>query len=580
MSSLPNDYLSHPYGILKEFTIGGATYNGEYANAVNTNLAAVDASFGDTLDNILLAAANNEHNKEIAYLKKLFAKVFNDDDNNKPIIYNDVKAMYDALITPGKGIPEVSLSQVIDTLQKLLLGLYDFDKSLSQNMALMKDFNKISLSDPLMKAIDQTLGAIKNGNSYIYDDTSIANKSAKTILTNICKQINTNITEYLNSDKSKHNIEDFTEGQQKLIDQLQNEYKSRIQQFYNEKFKVIDELDILESDLNNLEKGINIYNSKVKSKDKINADNKPIQQYIHELLRGAFGGQALEIGISLSGGGVETGKVINKFGRSIDADNILLGTASLDFFYPDMDKLTKQSVDPKKRITLTEVKNEIEDIEELKDGLVIMTSAKDQSTNKSFNSFTATNTRVKLKDPGSLQTRRGEIEQMFAAANCGGGVNDLIFALANLATDFVYEGKIDMAKKNLGTVCLAWMFDDAIEIVQNKSMFGNNIGTLHFYNVNNYIYTLSDILYKTAENVAKVGKGAITKTGRNMNYVNITISGTNYNPYTVLLTDYNHLRGIERWNFISDELMSNIKIGVNMNITKLFKELFTFKSTS
>lgn len=579
MSSLPNDYLSHPYGILKEFTIGGATYNGEYANAVNTNLAAVDASFGDTLDNILLAAANNEHSKEIAYLKKLFAKVFNDDDNNKPIIYNDVKAMYDALITPGKGIPEVSLSQVIDTLQKLLLGLYDFDKSLSQNMALMKDFNKISLSDPLMKAIDQTLGAIKNGNSYIYDDTSIANKSAKTILTNICKQINTNITEYLSSDKSKHNIEDFTEGQQKLINQLQNEYKSRIQQFYNEKFKVIDELDILESDLNNLEKGINTYNSKVKSKDKINADNKPIQQYIHELLRGAFGGQALEIGISLSGGGVETGKVINKFGRSIDADNILLGTASLDFFYPDMDKLTKQSADPKKRITLTEVKNEIEDIEELKDGLVIMTSAKDQSTNKSFNSFTATNTRVKLKDPGSLQTRRGEIEQMFAAANCG-GVNDLIFALANLATDFVYEGKIDMAKKNLGTVCLAWMFDDAVEIVQNKSMFGNNIGTLHFYNVNNYIYTLSDILYKTAENVAKVGKGAITKTGRNMNYVNITISGTNYNPYTVLLTDYNNLQGIERWNFISDELMSNIKIGVNMNITKLFKELFTFKSTS
>ena len=144
MSNLPGNYLSKPYGILKKFTIGGETYIGEYADAVNANLAAVDASFDNTLDNVLKAAADNERAKEKAYLEKLFAKVFND-DNYRPIIYNEVKSMYDQIMTPGEGISEVWLSQVIDTLQKLLSGLYDFDKSLAQNMALMKDFNKVAL---------------------------------------------------------------------------------------------------------------------------------------------------------------------------------------------------------------------------------------------------------------------------------------------------------------------------------------------------------------------------------------------------------------------------------------------------
>lgn len=576
MSSLPGNYLSKPYGILKKFTIGGETYIGEYADAVNANLAAVDASFDNTLDNVLKAAADNERAKEKAYLEKLFAKVFND-DNYRPIIYNEVKSMYDQIMTPGEGISEVWLSQVIDTLQKLLSGLYDFDKSLAQNMALMKDFNKVALSDPLMKGIDQAFEATKSGRSYLYNTTNIANKSGATILKEVCNNIHQNIENYLNSNKSKTKMTDFTEQQQKLIEQLQQEYKIRLQKFYTEKFQVITDLDVLDSNLEDLNKKIIEYNSTVKAKDKINADNKPIQQYVHELLRGAFGGQALEIGISLGGGGAETGKVINAAGRSIDADNILLGTASLSFSYPDMDKLTQQSQDIKKRIQLTEIKNEINDIESLENGLVIMTSAKDQSTNKSFNSFTATNTKVKLKDPGSLKTRRTEIERMFDAAGCG-GVDDLIFALANLAKDFVYEGQIDMAKKNLGTVCLVWMFDDAVEIVQDGSMFGNNISTLHFYNINNYIYTLSDILYKTASNVqAKLGQGGITKTGKNMNYVNVTISGTKHNPYIDLLSEHDQLQGIARWDFVSEELMSNITIGVNMNVKNLFNQLFTFK---
>ena len=65
MSNLPGNYLSKPYGILKKFTIGGETYIGEYADAVNANLAAVDASFDNTLDNVLKAAADNERAKEI-----------------------------------------------------------------------------------------------------------------------------------------------------------------------------------------------------------------------------------------------------------------------------------------------------------------------------------------------------------------------------------------------------------------------------------------------------------------------------------------------------------------------------------
>lgn len=572
MSSLPGNYLSYPYGILKKYTIGGETYIGEYADAVNANLAAIDVSFNDTFVNILLASASNERAKEWNYINQMLTKLFSEDP--KPLIYDDIKKMLNTLYTPGKGVSGAWVSQIVDTLQKLQFGLYDFNKSLKENMNIMKGFNEATLSKPFINAINQALGAKKEGRAFKYSDIKgdIKNMTGQKLIETIFDNIKTNVDEGV--EKKGVKKDEFTEKQLKIINDLQTFYISKVQQFYTGKFQCIEDLDIMKTSLQELENKVINHNLTAKSKEKINADNKPIQQFIHELLIGAFGGQALEMTISLSGGGANTGKMVGTTGRSIDADNILLGTGKLEFFSPDLEALNNKD---KKNISLTDLQKQIENIEELKDGLVIMTSAKDQSTNKTFNSFTATNTKVKLKDPGSLKARRGEIEDMFAAANCG-GVDDLIFALANLAKDFVYEGKIEMAKKNLGTVCIAWMFDDAVEIIQGGSMFqnqslGTNISTLHFYNINNYIYTLSDILLKTAQNLNK----GIGKTGRNMKYVNIGISGTKIEPYTTLLSENNQLKGIERWNYVSNELMSNITISVHMNVKNLFNDLFKIK---
>ena len=570
MSNLPGDYLNKPYGILKKYTIGGATYIGEYADAVNTNLAAIEVSFDNTFNKVLLAAASNERAKEWSYINQLYEKLFS--DGYEPTIYADVRRMLDSIRTPGIGVSEAWVSQLIDTLQKLQFGLYDFDKSLAENMNIMKGFNEATLSKPYINAINEVLGAVKQGNKFIYTNTNnILQMSAQTILENISIKIKENINKGL-ADK-KVNYNDFTVKQKEIITKLQQQYITKIQQFYSNKFKAIEGLNLMETNLQELEKRVTNYDVTAKSKDKINANDKPIQQFLHEFLFGVLGGQALEMTIEIGGGGANTGKIVGNSGRSIDADNMLLGTATLEFFPPDLDDLTKQLNNTQKNIKFDDLKNQINKNQELLNGLAIMTSAKDQSTNKSFNSYTATNTKVKLKDPGSLKARRGEIEDMFAAANCG-GVENLIFALANLAKDFVYEGKIEMAKRNLGTICVAWMFDDAVEIIQDGSMFksGLNISTLHFYNINNYLYTLSDILFKTAQNI----DSGIGKTGRNMKYVNVSISGTNIQPFNTLLSTYNELQGIERWDYVSNELMTNITISVQMNVKNLFKDLFKF----
>lgn len=567
MSEAPGNLVGKPYGVLREFTDPeGRHYAGKYAGSVDSSMGGIEASYKIGLDSILLTAASNERGKEIGYINKLRSSLLKNSGGPTPYIYNEIDALFNQLVSPGTGVSSGTISKIIDTLQKIKLGLYDVTKSIEENNEVMKAFNSITLSETLMTSINEAFDAVKqSNNSYIYNNISgVVNKSGKDIIKDILNNVEKNI-----QNKTKNNITNkgiiLTEKQQQIIDSLIATYKSKLEHYYNGKFKAMKDVDILDKKLTKLDKEILSYNKKVKSKERINGKDKPIHQFIHEVITGSLGGEALEINIDLTGGGVGTGRVLNS-GKAIDADNILLATGELDFMYPDLSKLTP---DKNGNLQYDDLLKEIDNNQQLLDGFVLMFSDKDQSTNATFNSYVATNTNVKLKDPGSLASRRGEIESMFSAV--GGSAEQLIFGLANVATDFVCDGQVEQAKMALGTVCVAWMFNDAVEIVQRGTIFKNtNATTLHFYNVNGYYYTLSDILYKTAGNL----KGGISG---GMKYVTVSLSSPKSNPYVTMLSEKGHPEGIAQWDRVSDNLMSQTKIGVQMNIKNLFNDLFSFK---
>lgn len=567
MGGAPGNLVGKPYGVLREFTDpDGRHYSGKYAGSVDSNIGGIEASYKIGLDDILLVAAANERGKEIGYINKLRSSLLNTSGGPVPYIYTEIDALFNQLITPGAGVSGATVSKIIDTLQKIKLGLYDVTKSIAENNEAMKAFNSITLSETLMTSINEVFNAIKQSdNSYIYNNiTNVVNKSGKKIIQDILNAVEKNIQNKIQNNITNKNIT-LTDKQQQVIDKLIITYKTKLEHYYNGKFKSMKDAEILDKKLEKLDEEILKHNKNVKSKERINGKDKPIYQFIHEVIVGSMGGEALEITIDLTGGGVGTGRVLNK-GKAIDADNILLATGELEFMQPNLSKLTP---DKNGNLQYDDLLREIDNNQQLIDGFVLMFSDKDQSTNASFNDYVATNTNVKLKDPGSLASRRGEIEMMFSAV--GGSAEELIFGLANIANDFVCDGQVEQAKMALGTVCVAWMFNDAVEIVQKKTIFKNtHATTLHFYNINGYYYTLSDILYKTAHNLS----GGISK---GMKYVTISLTKPSSNPYVTMLSQKGHPEGIGQWDFVSDNLMSKTKIGVQMNVKNLFNDLFSFK---
>lgn len=565
MSQVPGDFISKPYGVLREFTDpDGRRYPGKYIGSIDGNLMGIEAAYDIALKQILLASASNERSKEMGYIQQLMSKLFID---NKPNIYNEINDLLTAVITPKQGVSIGYVSKILDTLQKIQLGLYDVTKTIEENNEVMKAFNSIVLSEKLMSSIKdvftdapQTINGTKN---------VTVNSSGTDIINSIILETDSKIQKELNEIFKQNNIS-FTSKQQKVINNILTTYRSKLQQYYTNKFKSMQDAELLDKNLSELDNEIKNYDKTVKKKDKINGDSKPIKQFIYDLITGSLGGEALEISIDLAGGGVGTGRVLHN-NRAIDADNILLATGNLEYSYPDLSKLIP---DNNGNLVYNDLLNQLDNNQDLINGFVLMFSDKDQSTNATFNKYVATNTNVKLKDPGSLASRRGEIAEMFSAVGKSGSVEDLIFGLANLAQDFAYDGQVEQAKMVLGSLCVAWMFNDAVEIVQGGTIFQNTgATTLHFYNINGYYYTLSDILYKTAANLDDgISKG--------MSYVTINIGGLKSNPYEKMLElpEGKHPnRGIDEWDYVSNQLMKGITIGVKMNVKNLFNDLFSFK---
>lgn len=553
------DMIKHPYGVLSHYTdLDGKSRSGDYASEVTNQIPTFDVQTGILLEDVLRRASQNERAKEIVYIDTFFESIDNLKDYK---FYNDMKALYDQLKTPLENKSEIkTVSKIVDAIQKVKTGLYDLDKTLDENEKIFKEFNKLAATNPISKTLREVLQVSGALNAPIFgklDPKSTGNTLIEEALNNYTNMIEKAI---------KNN--DFNEKQIAVLYDLVKTYRVKLKEFYENKLSSVT-TDPLNRSLEDLEQDIKKHDSMTKDIRKQIATTKKgnpksIEQVVWDTINGSLGGKGIEYTIDLSGGGKNTGNILNSSGLSIDADNIQLASGKLTYYYSASDDLFTQN---NQNIYFEDFKRDLQNIEEMERKFIIMTSAKDQSTNASFKDYSGG--QVKIKGDATLESRRTEIEKMFEIANVGYSPNELVFGIANLGTDFVCNGQVENAKQALAALCIGWMFDDVKEIIIGEKFLGVS-DSLHFYNLNGKYYTLSDILELTAQNI----QNKLSGSDKRKNYVNIGITVPK-NPYEKILAENSSPNEeMDRWEAVSSSLMSNTKINVHMNVNNLFKDLF------
>ena len=571
MASHPTvaDMLRHPYGVLSEYTDpDGQTYPGTYATIISGLVPTFQGHFNLLLDKILLQAAHNERAKEWNYINTFLDSIKGLEDYR---LYQDLVALCDDLKTPieSKNQAITSISQIVDTIQKVKTGLYDLNKTLIENEKTFEEFNKMAATNPMSLALRKVLDATGPLNGLIFGAIDV-NKTGKQIISDA-------IDEYIKMIKKAEQENNFNDKQIQTLLQLAKVFQIKLEEFYENKLTSVTS-DPLNKTLSQLEQDAKQYDANKKSnKDKIlvskSGKDKTISQVVWDTINGSLGGKGIEYTIDLTGGGKNTGAILNSKGLSIDADNIQLASATLKYHYGASNDLFTKTTS---NIRFDEFKEDMQKIDELDRRFIIMTSAKDQSTNAKFDTFFAGSETVKIKGEGSLLSRKPEIEEMYSTiGNVGHNPSDLVFSIANLANDFVCSGQVEQAKRTLGAICIAWMFDDAKEIVQG-TQFIQDSDSLHFYNLNGKYYTLSDILELTARDLSQKSLAEYTSSSRDgMKYVKIGITVPKNNPYEDMLNSKNQPpEGIAQWDKVANILNTTTKISIAMSPRNLFQDLF------
>lgn len=561
--------IQTPYGVVSSYIDpDGVTRKGAYASSVENTVPNFEYHYKNLLSNFLLRAAQNEQAKELAYINQMMSCF--DEKLKNSILYRDFLEIYKSVTSLGAGA-SLQLSVLVDTIQKMKMGLYELDKVVKENHEIFKNINMSFLDRNIVEELRKVLRYEGSGSSFKMLDGFDINMTGEQIVSQVLNNVRNKMIAAVQSSKINKNSKDgqaLINRYMESIDKIINLYSVKLKQFYTSKFSAIGEAEnIQKMRVEDLNKATKKYDESVAKSKRIMISKKgkpkTIQQTIIDAIAGSLGGKSVEYTLDIRGGGINTGNISGEKGQSIDADNIQLGSGTADFYFDN-----PQNKDKFYQITdFNEFLEQAQRIEDFESKFMIMYSDKDQSVSKDFKNMVA-HSDVKIKGDASLSARAPEIIQMYSLISESGSLDptDLIFSIANLAEEFVCHGQVAKAKQTLGAICVGWMFDDVEQIITGSSLL-KGASTIHFYNINNFYYTLSDVLYKTSQalNDAKVKNQS--------SYVKIGISVPKGSIYGTALTTESE--GIPRWNSISSNLMENTKINIHMNPSNLYNALFS-----
>lgn len=570
------DMIKHPYGVVENYVDpDGQVFEGIYAHAVKNSVPNFEYHQSNLLFGFLLTAAQNEQKKEIQYINMM--KNSFDSILQQSVLYKEFLKLYDSIMSKGGGI-SMDLSILVDTIQKMKLGLYELDKGLKENFETFKNINVAFLDRNMVEKVQQNLKYSGAGSSKKITGKIDENMTGKQLLDTIISGLEEDINKALNNS----NIDKTSkEGQRVLAlykerkDRLAEMYRAKLEEWYTRKFLVLDKADkILEMKIKNLEAEAKEYDKDKPKTKKILVNSSYKSRTLHQILinviSGELGGKTPEYVLDINRGGMNTGN-IKKEGLNIDADNIQLVNATGSFYFSDW----KNREDKNNEIQWNEIgdfgifMDQIKRIENFESKFMIMYSAKDQSVGADFKKNLIATTDVKIKGDGSLKARGPEIINMYNHLKNPGAMDptDLVFSIANLGEDFVCHGQVEQAKQTLGAICVGWMFDDVEQIVKGGSLI-KGVSGIHLYSINNNYYTLSDILYKTA---AALDKVSLSQN----NYVKVGINSIPKGGiYENMVASNSPEEGMPRWNTIAETILET-NINIHMNPKNLFNALFS-----
>lgn len=569
------EMIKHPYGVVESYVDpDGQVYAGVYATAVNNVVPGFEYHFNNFLFSFLLNAAGKEQVKEINYINSMLASF--DDNLKHSVLYTNFMKIYNSVMSRGGGV-SMDLSVLVDTIQKMKIGLYDLDKELKENFNIFKDVNEAFLDKNIVEKVQKELKYTGASSSKKIVGTISGSTTGKDIIDRIIAGLEEDINKALDNsgiDKNSKEGRRILSLYKQRRDRLSEIYRAKLEEWYTRKFTVLDKADkILSMKIQDLEAKSKAYDKDKPKTNKIlvnsNYESRTLQQILINVISGELGGKTPEFTLDIDRGGMNTGN-LKKGGLNVDADNIQLANADCNFYFPDWKTREENEGINWNQIGDFDVfLDQIQRIKDFESKFMIMYSDKDQSVSKEFKNQIA-HTDVKIKGSASLNKRGPEIIEMYNMIDHPGAMDptDLVFSIANLAQEFVCNGQVDKAKKTLGAICVGWMFDDVKEIIQGSSLVQGTMG-IHFYNINNYYYTLSDILYKTSQALSS------KNISDQSSYVRIGITVPKGKIYEPMVQKNTVEEGMPRWEKVSGNLMSRTSIDIHMNPKSLFNALFS-----
>ena len=563
----PGEVINTPYVALKTYTDNqGNTHEGIYNN-LNFSLGGVTLkddivnlfnNFLQVLQNII----STQRAKEIAFFENFIDKL-----GNTPLGIKLNNALGQAKSKSGQ---QGSFSVLLTMCETYLTGIstaQDDLVSFLEDYMIIKDLaSNSTIRNALFQTIGRKAGLAANASMSPenYTDFDI-NMSPIHFIDKFINNLEQSI---------KQNLEE--QGKSELY----NKYQKYFTDFYNRIQPLAEHLliEFLYKDNNNLDSFLE--SPRIQKEIKASGDSQySIQKVVTNWITGVMAGKAGEN----TGAGFNTGAAKDiiwietstekRVGSALDTkfDLIQPITAnlevSLDFIEKASEqwaeeiiedqKIQKSYLDMKKINNLTEF--------EFNNLFYLRGSAKEYSGSS-----------AKLVDPTKLGSMK-RIEDIKALGSQPGvntlDIQHLIFLMANAMPNAVAENETKNIENILGTIVSNWIVHEYGELMSEEmgNIHAPNLGNkLDFFSANGLYYTLSDMMQLVYNQLSNpYEKKRLVKLGIKWQT----------QDFSKNIPD--NLAGIDRWNYLVNTSLSNIKFGeIDINYTQLEKAYINLKMLS
>ena len=174
----------------------------------------------------------------------------------------------------------------------------------------------------------------------------------------------------------------------------------------------------------------------------------------------------------------------------------------------------------------------------------------------------------KIVGSSPVSAKAEQISNLAASTGIG-DIENLLFMLNNTGTGALYENMKEDVSAALATIAATWMFGESedifMEAVDNFAQT-NKTGssTLHIFILNGVYMPVSNILYRLADELEDQNREL------RQNAVKVTIS--DYNSlgfYKENIRQNENIIGLQRWNYLRDQVQQQTKITIELNRTLL-----------